>query len=106
MTNAAAGVEIPDDERIMIVNGEGDNTYPIAGFTWMLVCPNQTDAAKATALTRMLWWATHDGQTYHEALGYSPLPEPAIQADERQILKIMVDGKQALPEEIATPEAM
>ena len=69
VTNAAAGVEIPEDERIMIVNGEGDNTYPIAGFTWLLVCPNQTDAAKATALTRMLWWATHDGQAYHADAG-------------------------------------
>ncbi len=105
VTNAAAGVEIPEDERIMIVNGAGENTYPIAGFTWILVCPNQTDGAKATALTRMLWWATHDGQTYHEALGYSPLPEPAIQADEAQIMKIMVDGAPALPEEISSAAA-
>src|SRR5664279_634526 len=64
VSNAAAGVTIPDDERIMVVNGDGANTYPITGFTWLLACPNQTDAAKATALTRMLWWATHDGQSY------------------------------------------
>ncbi len=105
VSEAAAGVELPDDLRIMIVNGAGDNTYPIAGFTWMLVCPNQTDAAKATALTRMLWWGSHDGQAYHESLGYSPLPEPAVLADEKQILKIMVNGEQALPTDIATPEA-
>jgi phosphate transport system substrate-binding protein len=103
VSNAAAGVEIPEDERIYIVNGDGENTYPIAGFTWILVCPNQTDAAKATALTRMLWWATHDGQSYHAKLGYSPLPEAAIQIDESQILKIMVNGAQALPTEIAIP---
>jgi len=66
---------------------------------------SQTDAAKATALTRMLWWATHDGQSYEAALGYAPLPEVAIQSDEAQILKIMVDGKQALPTDIATPAA-
>ena len=106
VTNAAAGVELPDDLRIMIVNGDGEATYPIAGFTWMLVCPIRPDAAEATALTRMLWLGTHDGQSYHADLGYSPLPEPAIQADERQILKITVDGEQALPAEIATPEAM
>ncbi|MEO8394783.1 MAG: phosphate ABC transporter substrate-binding protein PstS, partial [Chloroflexota bacterium] len=105
VSNAAAGVTIPEDERVKLVNGEGDDTYPISGFTWLLVCPNQTDAAKATALTRMLWWATHDGQSYEAALGYAPLPEVAVQADEAQILKIMVDGKQALPTDIATPAA-
>ncbi len=99
---AAAGVTLPDDLRIYITNGDGDNTYPIAGFTWILVCPNQTDAAKATALTRMLWWATHDGQAYNfdGSLGYSPLPEVAIKADEAQIEKIMIDGKPALPADI------
>ncbi|MEZ4671053.1 MAG: phosphate ABC transporter substrate-binding protein PstS [Anaerolineae bacterium] len=100
VSNAAAGVELPDDMRVKIVNGEGENTYPIAGFTWILVCENQTDAAKATALTRMLWWATHDGQSYNATLGYAPLPEAAIKADEAQIEKIMIDGKMALPEGI------
>ncbi len=106
VTAAAAGVEIPEDERIMIVNGAGENTYPIAGFTWLLVCPNQTDAAKATALTRMLWWATHDGQSYHADLGYSPLPLAAITADEAQIMKIMIDGAPALPADIASMAGM
>ncbi len=101
VSNAAAGVELPEDLRVKIVNGAGDNTYPISGFTWILVCENQTDAAKATALTRMLWWATHDGQAYNETLGYAPLPEPAVKADEAQILKIMVNGAQALPAGIA-----
>jgi phosphate transport system substrate-binding protein len=102
---AAAGVTIPEDERIMIVNGDGDGTYPISGFTWILVCDQQTDAAKALALTRMLWWATHDGQSYNAGLGYAPLPEAAVQADEAQILKITVNGAPALPADIAAMAA-
>jgi phosphate transport system substrate-binding protein len=102
VSNAATGVELPEDLRVKIVNGDGDNTYPIAGFTWLLVCENQTDAAKATALTRMLWWATHDGQSYNAGLDYAPLPEAAIKADEAQILKIKINGAQALPAEIAS----
>jgi len=97
VTAAAAGVTLPEDMRIMIVNGDGDTTYPISGLTWILVCENQKDAAIATAITRMLWWAIHDGQAYNLKLGYSPLPDAAIKADEAQILKIKVDGKQALP---------
>jgi phosphate transport system substrate-binding protein len=102
VTAAAAGVELPEDMRIMIVNGDGDTTYPITGFTWILVCENQKDAAKATAITRALWWAIHDGQAYNLKLGYSPLPEAAIKADEAQLLKIMVDGKPALPAELVS----
>lgn len=98
VSNAAAGVSIPEDERIMIVNGDGANTYPIAGFTWILVCPIQKDLAKATALTHMLWWAVHDGQAYNADLGYAPLPAPAVTADEAQIRRIMVNGQPALPQ--------
>ncbi|HVU15235.1 MAG TPA: phosphate ABC transporter substrate-binding protein PstS [Phototrophicaceae bacterium] len=102
---AAAGFTLPADLRIMIVNGDGDNTYPITGFTWALVCPNQTDAGKALALARVFWWGVHDGQSYNTQLGYAPLPAPAVAADEALILKINVGGKQALPTDIATPAA-
>lgn len=105
VSNAAAGVEIPEDQRVKLVNGDGDNTYPISGFTWLLVCPNRPDAAEATALTRVLWWATHDGQAYNAELGYAPLPEVAIKSDEQQILKIVVEGQQALPADLAAAVA-
>jgi phosphate transport system substrate-binding protein len=109
---AAAGVELPDDMRVKIVNAAGDNAYPIAGFTWLLVYENQTDAVKALALTRYLWWATHDGQVFTATstdpvvLGYAPLPEPAIQKAEALIMKITVDGTMALPQEIADAAMM
>ena len=69
MTAAAAAVapNIPDDLRPSIVNAPGAESYPISGFTWMLVYQKQTDKAKATALTRMLWWAVTDGQQFNEA---------------------------------------
>lgn len=104
---AAAGVELPDDMRVKIVNADGDNAYPIAGFTWLLVYENQTDAAKALAITRYAWWATHDGQEYIAtstdavAKGYAPLPAPAIAKAEALIEKINVNGTQVLPQDIA-----
>jgi phosphate transport system substrate-binding protein len=94
---AAAGVKLPDDLRVKIVNADGDNTYPIAGFTWLLVYEKQTKADVATALTRMLWWATHDGQQFNGDLGYAPLPLDAIKLDEKQIARITVNGTPALP---------
>ncbi|HVO71675.1 MAG TPA: phosphate ABC transporter substrate-binding protein PstS [Aggregatilineaceae bacterium] len=104
---AAAGVDLPDDMRVKIVNADGANAYPISGFTWLLVYENQTDAAKALALTRYVWWATHDGQMFIATSedpvvqGYSPLPEPAIKKAETLIMKINVNGQQVLPQDIA-----
>ena len=34
---AAAGVTMPDDFRVSIVNASGKDAYPISSFTWMLI---------------------------------------------------------------------
>jgi phosphate transport system substrate-binding protein len=98
---AAQGVALPDDMRIMLVNSSNPEAFPIAGFTWLLIYQNQTDAAKATALTRMLWWALHDGQAYASKLDYAPLPLDAIKKAEVLIKSITVNGAPALPATIA-----
>lgn len=112
---AAAGVELPDDMRIKIVNADGADAYPISGFTWLLIRQNQTDAAKATAITSLLWWITHDGQNVvasasaitdksdplFAASGYAPLPQAAITKAETLIKSITIDGAMALPADIA-----
>jgi phosphate transport system substrate-binding protein len=109
---AAAGVDLPEDMRVKIVNAAGDNAYPIAGFTWLLVYENQTDSAKALALVRYLWWTTHDGQVYTATSddpvvrGYAPLPEPAIKMAEALIMKINIDGQMVLPQELADAATM
>ncbi|HLY27464.1 MAG TPA: phosphate ABC transporter substrate-binding protein PstS [Aggregatilineales bacterium] len=103
---AALGITLPDDMRVVIIGQSKDpNAYPISTFTWLLTYVNQKDAAKASALTRYLWWVTHDGQKYNVGLGYAPLPLVAVQKDEANILKINVGGKQALPTDVATPSA-
>ena len=98
---AAQGVKLPDDMRVKLVNSDNPDSYPISGFTWLLVYEKQTDAAKATAITRMLWWATHDAQQFNTALLYSPLPLDAIKKAEVLIQKITINGKPALPAGIA-----
>ena len=101
VSQAAAGVELPADMRVKLVNSSNPKAFPIAGFTWLLAYQTQTDAAKATAVTRMLWWATHDGQAYSSGLDYAPLPVDAIKKAEVLIKSITVAGKPALPASIA-----
>lgn len=99
VTAAASGAakDIVPDLRASIVNAEGDTSYPVSGFTWLLIYKTQTDRVRAQALSRMAWWATHDGQKYNTELGYAPLPDDIVKRAEEKILSITVGGQKAFP---------
>jgi phosphate transport system substrate-binding protein len=61
-----------------IVNEPGPASYPICGYSWILVSIRQPGQAAGKALVTMLDWLTHAGQAYAATLGYVPLPS-AIQ---------------------------
>lgn len=82
----AAGVTtIPDDLRFYIVNAPGDASYPISGFSWVIVYKNQANPDKGRAIANLLWWMVHDGQQYSTPLNYVPLPDTIVSKDEAQI---------------------
>jgi phosphate transport system substrate-binding protein len=56
------------------LNAAGDDTYPIATPTWILVYKNQTDKAKGAALKGFLNFILTDGQALNEPSNYAPLP--------------------------------
>jgi phosphate transport system substrate-binding protein len=103
ITAAANLTTIPADLHISILNASGAQAYPISAPTWQIVYKTQTDPAVALALTRFLWWELHDGQSYAAALGFAPLPQAVITIAEQKVLSITVNGNQALPTSIATP---
>jgi phosphate transport system substrate-binding protein len=78
VTAALATATIPDDFRFSMVNAPGDDSYPIAGVTWILVYSVQKDSAKGQKLVQFLTWAYTDGERMAAALDYAPLP-PAVQ---------------------------
>jgi phosphate transport system substrate-binding protein len=88
---------IPPDLRFSIVNAPGANSYPISTATWILAYKNMTDQAKATALTRMLWWATHEGQQFNKDLAYATVPDALTRQSENFIKQINVNGTPAFP---------
>ena len=61
-----------------IVNEPGPASYPISGYSWVLLSARQPSTATGKALTALVSWLTHAGQTYAAAVGYVPLP-PAVQ---------------------------
>jgi phosphate transport system substrate-binding protein len=99
---AAAGAfadKIPDDMRVAITNAEGDASYPIASFSYVLVYEDNKDAAKAEAIANFLWWGIHDGQKVGPALHYAPLPAPVVTRAEAKLKglksgdKVLLAGK-------------
>lgn len=94
---AAVAPSAPADLRFKVVNAAGAQSWPITAITWILVCPKQTDQAKAVAVTRMLWWALTDGQTFNEGLDYAPLPPAIVAKGQAFINSIMVNGQKAFP---------
>jgi phosphate transport system substrate-binding protein len=75
VTAALATAKIPDDFRFSMVNAPGDQAYPIAGTTWLLVYEQQKDAAKGKKLVEFLNWALTKGEGMASSLDYASLPE-------------------------------
>lgn len=90
---AAAGSikKMPADFRVSITDAEGKDSYPISGYTWLLVYQNMKDKQKAQAIVGFLKWAMKDGQTYAKDLYYAPLPREVVKLCEKAITTIAVN---------------
>ena len=75
VTAALASANVPDDFRFSMTNPAGNDAYPVAGTTWLLVYQQQKDAAKGKKLVEFLKWAETDGEKMAKDLDYAPLPE-------------------------------
>jgi phosphate transport system substrate-binding protein len=62
-----------------IVNEPGDDTYPIAGFSWAILRTDYSEASKGKAVVYLFKWLVTDGQSEGSALQYAPLPSAVQQ---------------------------
>lgn len=90
---AASAGNIPSDLRAMIVNADGADSYPICGFTWILLYKDQTDQLKGQALTNFLAWAIQDGDQYASDLLYVPLPQNVKQLALNVVKSVTYNGQ-------------
>jgi phosphate transport system substrate-binding protein len=90
VTAAAAGAAatMPADFRVSITNAPGDEAYPIASFTWILLYENPDDKRQAKAMVDFMKWALGDGQKFAAALGYSPLPANVVDMELKALERI------------------
>jgi phosphate ABC transporter phosphate-binding protein len=98
--SAATGNLPPADgdwSKVSIVNEPGQNSYPVASFTYLLVYKDLGQVSgmtqdKAKAVVDFLNWAIHDGQQYSSSLLYVPLPDSVVKLDERGLSQIQYNG--------------
>jgi phosphate transport system substrate-binding protein len=57
-----------------IVNEPGSASYPISGYSWLLLYQHQTNRETGTALANLVEWMINQGQTIAGANYYVPLP--------------------------------
>ena len=72
-------VEFPENLRIWPEDPAGDDDYPIATFTWLLLYKKYSDAAKLKALQEFITYGLTDGQKFSNELGYIPLPAAVVE---------------------------
>jgi len=74
ITADAAGKPAITPDDFSIVNEPGSASYPISGYSWVLLSARQPTTTGGKALTELISWLTHGGQSYAAAVGYVPLP--------------------------------
>lgn len=89
VSQAAKGAlkTIPEDFRVSLTNAEGKESYPISGFTYLLVY-RTLPKDKGQKLVSFLKWAVQDGQKTAETLFYAPLPQEIVKKIEKKIAEI------------------
>jgi phosphate transport system substrate-binding protein len=91
---ASAKLKADTDFRVSITNPPGDEAYPIASFTWLLVQKDAKDAAKAKLIKDFLtWMITPEAQKMAEELKYAPLPPDVVKLVQARLGTLKAGGK-------------
>jgi phosphate transport system substrate-binding protein len=75
---ALAKASMPADLRVWLSDPEGEGSYPIATYTWMIFYKKYDDPNKAKAIRSLIDYCLTEGQKISGKMGYIPLPESVI----------------------------
>ncbi|MBW4593635.1 MAG: phosphate ABC transporter substrate-binding protein PstS [Brasilonema angustatum HA4187-MV1] len=71
-------VTLPGNLRAFITDPDGNESYPLVTYTWILVYKKYPDAIKAKAVEAMIEYGLTEGQKMAIQLGYVPLPQTVV----------------------------
>ncbi|MFO7698772.1 MAG: phosphate ABC transporter substrate-binding protein PstS [Anaerolineae bacterium] len=93
----AALADMPDDLGQVLVNARGADSYPIAGYTFLLVYEDMTDCVKAREIQNFVTWAmSEDADAYALELLYAPLGADVKALVMERVSTMTCNGGQAL----------
>ncbi|MBE9214902.1 phosphate ABC transporter substrate-binding protein PstS [Plectonema cf. radiosum LEGE 06105] len=78
-SKALEAVELPENLRGFIEDPEGEESYPIVTYTWILAYEKYDNPAKAKAMEATIEYALTEGQKVAPELGYVPLPQNVVE---------------------------
>lgn len=68
-----------------IVDASGADSYPISGYSWIMLYEKPSDAARAKLVKQTLEWLVTKGQSVAKSVDYVPLPDNV----QKQALKVI-----------------
>ena len=81
-----------DWSKVTLVNAPGQNSYPIASFTYLLLYDDLSNSTKsieeAKTLIHMVHWMITDGQQHSESLLYVPLSDSVVEIGKKGLAQI------------------
>ncbi len=94
----AAVADMPEDLGQLLVNAPGDDSYPIAGYTFLLVYQDMDDCAKARELISFIEWAlSEEGDKDALELLYAPLGDAVKAMVFERLAGMTCAGGQPIP---------
>ncbi|MEM9923892.1 MAG: phosphate ABC transporter substrate-binding protein PstS [Cyanobacteria bacterium P01_D01_bin.50] len=78
-SKALGAVKLPDNLRAFVSDPEGEESYPIVTYTWILAYKQYDNPAKAKAVEAMIEYGLTEGQKVASELGYVQLPENVVE---------------------------
>jgi phosphate transport system substrate-binding protein len=101
--SAAAKGNIPDDTRVMLTNSADPASYPISGFTWIILYKEQAyknrTREQAQATVKLLdWLMSEKAQGEAAKVHYAPLPPDAVAKAKAVLRSITYHGEALLTE--------
>lgn len=99
--SAAAKGDIPADTRVMLTNSSDPASYPISGFTWLILYKEQNYKSRskeqALATVKLLDWViSEQAQSNASKVHYAPLPQDAVNKGKAVLRTVTWNGESLL----------
>ena len=91
--------QMPEDMGQLLVNAPGEASYPIAGYTFILLYQDMPDCVKARKMVEFLRWALTEGDVYARELLYAPLGSRVEQRVLDRLQTLTCEGGKPILEE-------